>query len=177
MCLSRKIAYQDSYFHPCQCLPIWTDQTSAGLDLSSAPTASATDNREIEPPEAAQSQIRTRDCFSPASLRHLVLKLVKEKKIVIWIWLGVLAGSWRPHTPLLVLAWVKCHHLQLFLSSVLMNKPPRWVCTCFDVLDEAPNGLRSPAISKGSPVLFLYRGSWLESSEHIFLASLYLNMY
>ena len=80
MCLSRKIAYQDNYFHPCQCLPIWTDQTSAAPDLSSSPTTSATDNREIEPPEGAQSQIRTRDCFSPASLGHLVLKLVKEKK-------------------------------------------------------------------------------------------------
>lgn len=80
MCLSRKIAYQDNYFHPCQCLPIWTDQTSAAPDLSSAPTASATDNRELEPPEGARSQMRTRDCFSPASLSHLVLKLVKEKK-------------------------------------------------------------------------------------------------
>lgn len=175
MCLSRKIAYQDNYFHPCQCLPIWTDQTSAAPDLSSSPTTSATDNREIEPPEGAQSQIRTRDCFSPASLGHLVLKLVKEKKNVAWIWSGALAGSWRPHTPLLVLAWVKCHHLQLFLSSV--NKPPRWACSCFDVLNEAPNGLRSTAISKGSSVLFLYRYSWLESSEHISLTSLYLNMY
>jgi hypothetical protein len=41
-------AYQDSYFHPYQCLLIWTVQTSVELGLSSAQTVSEKDNREME---------------------------------------------------------------------------------------------------------------------------------